>query len=135
MSSGGPNAATTSSRVMPMHTRDSNSSGDMGALRLQNGLSRPRGHLSYGRVCFPDRPQLPRQTHDQQKSRGWNDHHRRPEAKIVIEKGDGSPHPYALRPSVFHLRDLITNKGRKWSKCDGDYQNHAPKGAYALIQR
>jgi hypothetical protein len=44
-----------------------------------------KGYLSYGRVCFPDRPQFPRQTHDQQKSRGWDEQHCRPEAKIVIE--------------------------------------------------
>src|SRR5262245_7190358 len=40
MSSGGPNAATTSSRVMPTHTRDSSSSGDMVHSRVL-GARRP----------------------------------------------------------------------------------------------
>src|SRR5262245_21271943 len=93
-----------------------------------------QSYSSHVRV-FPDRPQFPRQHHDQEKSRGRNEEHGGPEAKIVIDKGDGSPHPCALCPSVFELRELIANKGRKWRKCDGDYQNHAAKGAHALIHR
>src|SRR5215475_12307934 len=37
VASGGPNAATTSSRVMPMHTRDNSSSSDIVALRCVTG--------------------------------------------------------------------------------------------------
>src|SRR5215467_10697939 len=42
VSSGGPNAATTSSRVMPIRTRDSSSSGDMVALWLAVGKFRAK---------------------------------------------------------------------------------------------